>query len=90
MTEKAFQAEVVDIAKRLGWRVYHTYNSRRCEPGFPDLVLVRDRVLFRELKTEKGKMRSAQEEWGQSFKTAEADWKVWRPSDMREIIQTLT
>jgi hypothetical protein len=34
----------------LGWRVYHTWDSRKSEPDFPDLVLVRDRVMFAELQ----------------------------------------
>ena len=47
---------VVDLARTLGWRVYHTYDSRRSQPGFPDLVLVRERILFLELKSETGKL----------------------------------
>src|SRR5581483_10587093 len=42
--EKQFQAEVVRQAKDLRWRVYHSYFSDRSEAGFPDLVLVRERV----------------------------------------------
>jgi nucleotide-binding universal stress UspA family protein len=73
--EKHFMADVVKLAKRLGWRVYHTHNSRRSEPGFPDLVLARPkiitgpyamsaaRVIFAELKTETGKVEPAQQEW---------------------------
>jgi len=68
MAEKQFQAEVIDIAKQIGWLLYHTYDSRQCEPGFPDLVLVRDRVMFRELKTEKGKLTLAQIDWGGNCK----------------------
>lgn len=90
MTEKQFQAEVVDAAKRLGWSVYHTNDSRRCEPGFPDLVLVRDRVLYRELKTEIGRLSASQKVWGEKLVGAGADYAVWRPSEMRDIIVTLS
>ena len=90
MTEKQFQSQVIRHAKRFGWVVYHTYDSRRCEPGFPDLVLVRDRVLFRELKTEKGKLTKAQSEWGEKLTAAGADWGVWTPSDMDIIIECLS
>ena len=41
MTEKQFMAQVVELAKLKGWLVYHTYDSRRSEPGFPDLCMVR-------------------------------------------------
>ena len=39
VTEKAFQTAVVELAELCGWKVYHTYDSRRSAPGFPDLVL---------------------------------------------------
>ena len=89
MTEKQFQSQVIDLAKRLGWLCYHTADSRRSEPGFPDLVLVKDRILYRELKIEKGKLTSAQKQWGYTLLKAGADYAVWRPADMKKIIQTL-
>ena len=49
MSEAQFQSHVVALAHRLGWLVYHTRDSRRSEPGFPDLVMVRGRTLFREI-----------------------------------------
>ena len=53
-TEKEWQATVILTARTLGWTVYHTHDSRRSEPGFPDLVLARETLLmFVELKTDK-------------------------------------
>ena len=53
MTESQFQSAVIELAKLNGYRlIYHTHDSRRSVPGFPDLVLVsehRQRALFREL-----------------------------------------
>ena len=89
MLEKHFQSLVVYEAKRQGWKVYHTYDSRRSEPGFPDLVLVRDKVLFRELKTEKGRLTVAQEAWGEILTAAGADYEVWRPGMIKDIYQQL-
>ena len=89
MTEKQFQTQIVMVAKANGWIVYHTYDSRRSEPGFPDLVLVRDRVLFRELKTNTGRVSVAQKDWGDALTKAGADFKVWRPSDLKAIIKEL-
>ena len=89
MTEKAFQSKVISIAKKLGWSVYHTYDSRRSEPGYPDLTLVRDRVIFAELKTETGKLSQTQSVWIDLLKKADAEVYVWRPSHMNQIIKTL-
>ena len=89
MKETRFQNQVLKLAKRFGWMAYHTYDARRSEPGFPDLVLVRERVLFRELKTDTGSISKAQEAWGGALIKAGADFKVWRPRDMQAIIKEL-
>lgn len=65
MNEKQLQQAVLDCATALGWRHFHTFDSRRSDPGFPDLVLARvpDRLLFVELKSETGRMSREQAEW---------------------------
>ena len=88
-SEKEFQALVVECAKLRGWRHYHTHDSRRSPSGFPDLVLVRDRVLYRELKTERGKVSKDQKEWIGALNAARQDAKVWRPKDWNEILTEL-
>ncbi len=50
VTEEMWQRDVVLLLKTLGYRCYHTHDSRRSQPGFPDLVAVRDRVIYLELK----------------------------------------
>lgn len=84
-TEKEFQDQVLAAAKALGWSLrYHTFNSKRSAKGFPDLVLVhpvKSLVLFRELKTEKGKTTTEQDEWVGALAEAGQDAAVWRPSD---------
>ena len=63
-SEAAFQQQVTQLAAFYGWRSYHTHDSRRSAPGFPDLVLVRDvQLVFAELKTDKGRIRPEQREW---------------------------
>jgi hypothetical protein len=90
-TERAFERAVVEYVQLLGWRVYHTYDSRRSNPGFPDLVLVRDGfALFIELKAEKGRVSIAQQEWIDALdlvagETDRVGVFVWRPSDWAEI-----
>ena len=90
MTEKQFQSKILKIAKQFGWIAYHTYDSRRSAPGFPDIVLVKDRVLFRELKTDTGRISPAQNDWGKALLEANADYKVWRPSEMDVIYEDLS
>lgn len=89
LSEKAFMAKVVALAKENGWKIYHTLNSRGSQPGFPDLVLVRQRVLFIELKTEKGKPTDEQREWIIALKLAGAEVQIWRPSMWNDIVRTL-
>lgn len=73
-TEAQFQSAVIDYARRTGWRVAHFHDSRRevagklvgdvDAVGFPDLTLARDgRIIFAELKAEKGRLRTEQRDW---------------------------
>lgn len=83
-TEKQLQDQIIALAKALGWLVYHTHDSRRSEPGFPDLTLVhpkQQRVLFWELKAEKGRVSVAQKIWLAAFNAAGIKATIIRPSD---------
>lgn len=82
MTERELSEDVRTLADTLGLLAYHTYDSRRSEPGFPDWVIAGPRrVLFRELKTEAGRLTLSQVRWGEVLRSAGADYDVWRPSD---------
>lgn len=82
MSERQLQDHVVALARALGWRVFHPYDSRRSEPGFPDMILVRDRLLAVELKRETGRLTRAQEAWLAAFRATEVvEVYVWRPAD---------
>ncbi len=60
-SEDDFQGDFLRLAVLREWLAYHIYNARRCEPKFPDLVLVRARrVLFRELKSQAGRVSKNQ------------------------------
>ncbi len=51
LSEKAWQQQIVDLAESQGYWGYHAFNSERSEPGFPDLVLLREgRTIFAEVK----------------------------------------
>lgn len=86
LTEAQFQQQVIDLAKLHGYTlIYHTHDSRRSQPGFPDLVLVsehRCRALFRELKTDGGRLTQAQFLWVTGMQLAKLNAGVWRPADL--------
>jgi len=64
VTEKRFLAELIKLLELTGWRVYHTYDSRRSAPGFPDLMAVKGpRLLALEVKTESGRLTPEQRVW---------------------------
>lgn len=88
--EKDWMRTVTDLAKQLGWRVYHTFNSRRSTHGFPDLVLVRDRVIYLELKREKTRPTVEQQGWLRDLIAAGAEAYIARPSDLQHVADILS
>lgn len=89
-SEAAFQALVVGLAERFRWIVIHNADSRRTDAGVPDLLLLRERCIWRELKTAQGRLRPEQVAMGYRLLRAGGDWAIWRPADWPEIITTLT
>lgn len=81
LTEAQLLGCVRAAVSHYGIRCYHTHDSRRSEPGFPDLVLVGTRVMFRELKTRNGKLTLEQRAWIRALQAAAQDAGVWRPQD---------
>lgn len=75
MSEDQLLSCVVDMArKQYGWRVHHCRPAMsrsgkwathiQGDPGFVDLVLAKEgRVLFVELKSERGKVSPDQDAW---------------------------
>lgn len=90
-SEAEFQREVVTLAEALGWLVYHTYDSRRSNPGFPDLILIkRDVMIVAELKALKGTLSREQVRWLDSFRATKSKMVAeWRPTDWVAIEQAL-
>src|SRR5690606_2687191 len=84
--EPAFQRQVLQLARLTGWRSAHFRPglNKRGEwqtavagdgKGFPDLVLIRERVLFVELKTDAGALSPEQRAWRDALLDAGADWQ---------------
>jgi Holliday junction resolvase len=68
LTEKQLMAELVDLLERFGWLVYHTFDSRRSAPGFPDLIAVKGgRMLALEIKSSTGVVTRDQRSWLTAF-----------------------
>jgi hypothetical protein len=53
------------------------------------LVLVRDRVLVVELKSERGKPTAEQRRWLDALEAAGAEHYLWRPSSWPEVERVL-
>jgi hypothetical protein len=89
--QRLHAAAILDAAKYLGWRAYHVRNSKagiiQGDAGFPDLVLARKgRVLFVELKSEKGKLTPAQWAWLDDLGSAP---RAIRPPDLDGFLESL-
>lgn len=90
MKEVEWQQKVIETCNWLNLRVYHTYDSRRSNAGYPDLTIVGPRgVIFAELKTDKGKMSPQQEAWIGELGNAGQQAYVWRPSDFDRVLRQL-
>jgi hypothetical protein len=89
MTEKEWTAQVVELARTLGYRRYHTYRSKNSEAGWPDEALVRERLILAELKRETGKVSDSQRQWLDALASAGQEVYVWFPSDLDEIGKVL-
>lgn len=68
MTEDELSQAIIEAATYRGWRVHHIRRSDKAvqqgHSGFPDLVLARNgKVLFFELKSEKGNLSADQIAW---------------------------
>ncbi|MCZ2261385.1 VRR-NUC domain-containing protein [Isoptericola sp. QY 916] len=95
MSEESLQRRVLRLARELGWKAYHTYDSRRSQPGWPDLALVsakRRRFLVAELKKERGVVSAEQHAWLTALAAAGVETHVWRPTDLLDetVLRVLT
>jgi hypothetical protein len=83
MSEAELEEHIRKLCTDLGTVRFHVRDSRGMTPGFPDDLLVGSRgLLWRECKTQKGKLTAAQAEVGQALTGLGYDWAVWRPSDL--------
>ena len=84
-SEADFQRQVIAYAELNHWKIYHTFRSDRSAPGFPDIVAVRERCVWIELKRVGGKLRPEQEEWRDALISAGQSWYCLTPDMWDEI-----
>ena len=96
-TEKAFQAQVEELAATLGWWPFHINHPMRSPAGFPDLVMFRERVVFAELKVRRprdgraNKLATAQVEMAHRCFRAGCEYYSWLfPDDWEELKAVLS
>jgi hypothetical protein len=99
MTERELRTSIVRAAREFGWRVYFTWTSMHSPAGFPDLCMVKGpRLVFAELKAEKGKVTVEQQAWLADLSEASHDGHdggarfelyVWRPADLEDAYRVL-
>jgi hypothetical protein len=93
VSERELQDWIVAAARLLGWRVAHfrpamtdkgwrTAGSYDAQ-GWPDLCLVRDRVLFAEIKVGRNRLSPEQSAWLDALRDAGAEAHVWTDVDWK-------
>jgi len=101
--EAELQRSVIEMARLFGWRIAHfrTAQSKKGHwitpvgadgKGFPDLCLVRERIVFIELKVNYRGLSYEQEVWRDKIKAAGGEWhlltdKGWENGKAEEILQ---
>lgn len=100
-TENDFQSQIIELARILGWKIAHFRPARTKTgwrtavagdgSGFPDCCIVKPpRVIFAELKSNKGKLSAFQEHWLNLLKQCPGvEVYLWRPDDIEDVARIL-
>ena len=103
-SEAELQDKVIQLAKLTGWKVAHFRNVKVLKAdgtvryqlpvqadgkGFVDLVLVKHKVLWVELKSQKGKLSPEQKDWIDALRNAGQEVYLFRPDDWDSIDKLL-
>lgn len=98
MTEKELLSNVIETAHIFRWRVAHfrsvpVKRGKRVVwetpvqadgKGFPDLCMVRERMIFAELKVGKNKASPEQVDWLEHLEAVSVEAYLWTESDWLE------
>ena len=94
MLERDFQKIVIKLAEAEGYKVYHVANAKnqlRSETsrGFPDLILLKHKMLVWECKVPPNKCSQEQIEWLNNFQSLGIETAVITPDSWDYIIGNL-
>ena len=89
--ERDYYPGIFETARVCGWpAVYHTQNSRGSDPGFPDFLFLRERLVVAEVKGPDTPVTPAQLVWQERFRAAGVETHLWRlPADLALVDRTL-
>lgn len=97
--EATWQAQFIELAHLFGWRIAHFRAAKSARgwrtpvqgdgKGFPDNVLVRERVIYVELKRVGKKTTPEQQEWMDWLMMAGQECYVWTIDDMEQAVEVL-
>jgi Holliday junction resolvase len=101
MRERDFGRQIETMLDFYGWLWKHDETAVRPgggfatafrgSRGFPDYIAVKgDRLLFIELKSERGRLSDDQRRWLRDLDaTGKAEVYVWRPADLADAAKVL-
>lgn len=103
MTGREITDAVMELAEVLGWRAVHFRPARtkhgwttamqgKWSKGWPDIILLRKRIVALEIKGDGDTLRPEQEAWLEAFRTAGCDAlvvtsKVWMSGDVETLLR---
>ncbi|MDD3102552.1 MAG: hypothetical protein PHE59_05405 [Patescibacteria group bacterium] len=99
ITHEELDRLFLKIAHGFGWKAAHFRPAKTAKgwrtpvagdgKGFLDWLLVKDRVLAIELKTQDDQLRPEQKEWVGTWEGAGVEVHVFWPKDWDELVQAL-
>lgn len=88
-SEQEFQQWVEARAAERGWIAFHDRDSRKNIAGLPDNILIRERVVWMELKYGRGVLSRKQKIFLAALRAAGEEVHVCYPGDIPKILEVL-
>lgn len=100
VAEADFQATLVGVARALGWRCVHfgvgwtsgrgwKTAARYDAVGWPDLIMVKNRLIAVECKATDGRLSAEQQAWLDLLREAGIESYCWSAADWDQIHRVL-